>query len=267
MGFLHAVERQLVALVTLYALAWWVLLCAEILFPKEKQSVTSRLRAGLIWLVALPLIALMNVAAFSGAHALGLRPLLDVHLGALWWLGWPLSLLIGDFFYYWYHRGMHRFAWPVHAVHHSIRELNAVSAFVHPLDELAHIAFATVPATLLLQIDFQTVVALPFLATLQGHFIHSCTRLNLGPLRYVVNDNRFHRLHHSFLPEHHDRNFGSFSTVWDQLFGTAVFPKPNQWPETGVVDRRQATGPLSFLLGPLNSPTPARSEHSDRRLP
>jgi sterol desaturase/sphingolipid hydroxylase (fatty acid hydroxylase superfamily) len=222
-----------------------------IAIPAGATDACEPVAAGSIWCLALPLIALMNASMRYGIGLLGLHPVIDLGFGANWLIGWPLSLLVGDFFYYWYHRGMHRFAWPVHAVHHSIRELNAISAFIHPLDELAHVTFATVPATLLLRIDYHAIVALPFLATLQGHFIHSCTRLNLGPLRRVINDNRFHRLHHSFLPEHRDRNFGSMTTVWDQVFGTAVFPKEGQWPETGVVDRREATGPISFLLGPL----------------
>lgn len=244
---LGEVER----LAILYALAWAALMLFEWRFPMERQSVASRFRAATIWCLALPLIALMNVAMRYGLGALGLKPLISINFGTAWWIGWPAAMIVGDFFYYWYHRAMHRFAWPIHSVHHSIRELNAVSAFIHPLDEMAHILLSTVPATILLSIDVRMIAALPFLATLQGHFIHSCTRLNLGPLRYIVNDNRFHRIHHSVLPEHFDRNFGSFSTVWDQLFGTAIFPKSDEWPDTGVADRQPATGPISFVLGPL----------------
>lgn len=244
---------EVVRLSLLYGLAWSALLIFEWRFPMERQSITSRLRAASIWCVALPIVAMMNVGMRYGLGALGLRPLFTINFGTAWWIGWPVAMIVGDFFYYWYHRAMHQFAWPVHAVHHSIREVNAISAFIHPLDEAAHILLSTVPATLLVSVDVHVIAALPFLAVLQGHFIHSCTRLNLGPLRYVVNDNRFHRIHHSILPEHRDRNFGSFSTVWDQLFGTAVFPRGEQWPETGVADRSAATGPISFLLGPLTS--------------
>jgi sterol desaturase/sphingolipid hydroxylase (fatty acid hydroxylase superfamily) len=63
-----------------------------------------------------------------------------------------------------------------------------------------------------------------FLIILHGHFIHSNTRLHLGILRVFFADNRFHRIHHSVQPEHFDKNFGSATTVWDRLFGTAHFP-------------------------------------------
>jgi sterol desaturase/sphingolipid hydroxylase (fatty acid hydroxylase superfamily) len=47
-------------------------------------------------------------------------------------------------------------------------------------------------------------------------------------------DNRFHRIHHSVEPKHFEKNFGIMFTVWDQLFRTAYFPRPDEWPKTGV---------------------------------
>jgi len=43
-----------------------------------------------------------------------------------------------------------------------------------------------------------------------------------------------HRIHHSNLPEHMDKNFATMLPLWDILFGTYYHPKKEEWPSTGV---------------------------------
>jgi sterol desaturase/sphingolipid hydroxylase (fatty acid hydroxylase superfamily) len=74
------------------------------------------------------------------------------------------------------------------------------------------------------------------LLQLQASFIHSSSRIDLGPLRLFLCDNRFHRIHHSVEERHFDKNFGAFTTLWDRLFGTAWFPEKDEWPETGLAE-------------------------------
>ena len=38
--------------------------------------------------------------------------------------------------------------------------------------------------------------------------------------RWVIYPPTGHRIHHSALSEHHDKNFGSIFPIWDHLFGT-----------------------------------------------
>ena len=61
------------------------------------------------------------------------------------------------------------------------------------------------------------------LANTHSYFIHSSARLNIGPLRYLLCDNRFHRIHHSREQRHIDHNFATSTPLWDVLFGTADF--------------------------------------------
>jgi sterol desaturase/sphingolipid hydroxylase (fatty acid hydroxylase superfamily) len=91
---------------------------------------------------------------------------------------------------------------------------------------------------------------------MQGLFLHSCTRVSLGPLRYVIADNRFHRIHHSIQSEHYDRNFGSFTVFWDLIFRTAYMPKPGEWPETGVVGVEEPKRLSEFFLAPFRTSAP-----------
>jgi sterol desaturase/sphingolipid hydroxylase (fatty acid hydroxylase superfamily) len=60
-------------------------------------------------------------------------------------------------------------------------------------------------------------------------------------------DDRTHRFHHSLEPKH----FGLFITLWDSLFGTAYFPEPGEWPQTGVADFPEPQTVGEFLLAPF----------------
>ena len=79
-----------------------------------------------------------------------------------------------------------------------------------------------------------------------------CYRLG-GDLGRVIADNRFHRIHHSVEPDHFDKNFGAGTSLWDQLFGTAYFPKENEWPATGLPDQREVRTLRGYLLASSES--------------
>ena len=142
--------------------------------------------------------------------------------------------IANDFFFYWAHRFQHRFLWRYHAVHHSIREMNAVNSYHHASEAIVSLLLYTIPTSLIVA---DLGPGLPFASLaiwLHIVWIHSPTRADFGPLRALFVDNRFHRIHHSLEERHFDKNFGAFTTVWDRLFGTACFPEPGQWPAVGL---------------------------------
>ena len=60
-----------------------------------------------------------------------------------------------------------------------------------------------------------------------GHWNHSNLKINLGPLKYVLNNPNMHLWHHAYdLPEDkkYGVNFGLTLSVWDYLFGTNHIP-------------------------------------------
>lgn len=173
------------------------------------------------------------------------------HVPPLWpALAFPLAFLVSDFLQYWEHRLEHRLFWRVHAVHHSSRQMCAtldVHHFGHvPLMALIY----NLPMGLLTH-DPLASTAVTILTQAWGAYIHSPTRLSIGPLRYVLADNRIHRIHHALDPSLHDRNFGAILTIWDVLFGTMVWPKKGQWPQTGVADYGEIEAVRDFVLRPL----------------
>lgn len=141
--------------------------------------------------------------------------------------------IVADFWFYWFHRMQHRFLWRFHRVHHSIREMHATNANHHVSESLFNGLFLFIPASLIFW-DYPLVPAGMLLRTLLSQYIHSPVDLDFGPLRSVLVDNRFHRIHHSLKPGHFDSNFGGFTTIWDRLFGTAYWPANDEWPAIGV---------------------------------
>jgi sterol desaturase/sphingolipid hydroxylase (fatty acid hydroxylase superfamily) len=248
------------------ALGGLLLLGLEWAFPASRYSWTSRFRAAGFWLIYIA----VTVAGFLlfqrlWAH-LGVTPLLSVPLGAWlqaeawpvritgWVIGLTVATIIGEFFYYWFHRAQHAWLWlwRFHAVHHSLREMSALNCYHHVSEDFLRIPFVVIPMSLLITIEPGPVpVVITFVLGLQPLYEHSCTRLHWGPFRYVIADNRFHRLHHSLEPQHFDRNFGSFTSLWDQVFGTACFPRRGEWPATGLAGMEETRTVRDFLFRPL----------------
>jgi sterol desaturase/sphingolipid hydroxylase (fatty acid hydroxylase superfamily) len=148
------------------------------------------------------------------------------------------NLFTIDFVYYWYHRAQHRFPalWAIHELHHADAELNATSSFRTYWLEMPVQAAVVVTPSLLLFGDEGPVHALGVLAGSYAFLIfsHCNFRLSLGPLSGIVCGPQVHRIHHSRLAPHRDRNFAQYFPVLDRLFGTWHAPAPGEFPPTGA---------------------------------
>ena len=227
-------------------------LALETLFPKTRNSFASTGRSALYVATSLLINSMLfsllfeyfNKDELSPLVVLDLRPLTESPNLALRVIGRLIAAfaasMIGNFFYYWVHRSQHAFAplWRLHSVHHSITEMSALSSYHHITEDMIQYFCVGVPLALLLRVDDGGAVPWIVLTVVATHafFIHSSVNLNIGPLRYVIGDNHFHRIHHSREERHFDRNFGTTTPIWDMLFGTAYFPKKGEWPAVGLSD-------------------------------
>jgi len=242
-----------------YAVLFTVLTMLELIFVKEGHRAGSRARGLMIWLAYIPASVLIYRTLYALWDFVGIKPI--VKLPLLQSLGWTgpfavaiaavAGLLVADFLYYWYHRIQHRFLWRFHAVHHSIRDLNAVNSYHHVSESLFSGLLVALPTTLIVVDYGETIPILVFATSLQAIYLHSPTRLTLGPLRAIFGDNAFHRIHHSVEPAHFDKNFGVFTTFWDRAFGTAHFPNPGEWPEVGLATIKPPADLAEWLDLPL----------------
>ena len=112
--------------------------------------------------------------------------------------------------------------WRFHEVHHSQEDLNVLSVFrTHPLIHFSYL-IALVPGLVLVANGTLSRTLLVAYAAIVA-FAHSNTNFGFGPLGRVFVSPNFHRIHHQ-LDGPQDVNLGFALTVWDQLFGRAVFP-------------------------------------------
>ena len=243
-------------------------LVLELFLPRSTYSLSSRLRAA-CFLFAYVAITSSFFAAFNAVWAhTGLRPLLMIDLSWMSNYGpWPLrmagvflavvaSAYLLELFYYWFHRMQHTvpFFWRFHAVHHSIKELSGWNCSHHATEEIFRIPFVIIPVLAVVSVNPGFVpIWIPAITAAQGQFEHSCTRLHFGWLRYLIADNRYHRIHHSIEPRHFGKNFGSFTPIWDWCFGTAHFPARNEWPEAGFSDLAEPRTLRDYLLRPFGN--------------
>jgi sterol desaturase/sphingolipid hydroxylase (fatty acid hydroxylase superfamily) len=63
---------------------------------------------------------------------------------------------------------------------------------------------------------------------------HANLRIQTGWASVLWCSPQVHRIHHSRLPHHHDKNFASVFPLWDVLFGTFYAPARDEFPPTGV---------------------------------
>ena len=143
-------------------------------------------------------------------------------LAADWpfWLSVPATTLLADFLQYWLHRALHSDAlWSLHAIHHAAADLTPLTAARnHPIDDLLT-GLTTAIATLTLGAPDAAMLWAAAIVNIQAVVVHSNMPFPLWLEKTLVAGPRLHRLHHSFLRDEHDNNFGAFP-IWDRLFGT-----------------------------------------------
>ena len=155
-----------------------------------------------------------------------------------------LSILIFDFFYYWWHRSEHKYPglWAMHKLHHLDPGINVSTNLRHHwLEDVGRIPMITIPMAILFDLSPRAGGAIGFAFSAWTFFIHANLKVGLGRLSWLVDGPQVHRIHHSKLPEHFDRNFAAFFPIWDVIFGTYYHPGRGEFPPTGVTGEPQVT--------------------------
>ena len=258
------VARTLWPHVQAYGLYGIFALLPEMLLPYEKQSWASRLRGvfflglyiGLGVSMAAAISFVMGMKHWQPLIALdfsGATQSTNIFVVLLGYTAVPIAAQFAhDFFYYWMHRLQHLIPalWHFHRVHHAIEEMNAFNANHHPIEEVVSLFLLVVPLQLLVSVSAgQIATTIIFTYLFSGAFIHSNTRLGLGPLRYLFAEPRYHRVHHSRATAHHDKNFAGSFPLWDVLFGTAYFVGRQEHIVTGIDEHPECKSTRSYLLG------------------
>ncbi|XP_022601894.1 alkylglycerol monooxygenase [Seriola dumerili] len=133
---------------------------------------------------------------------------------------WWFTFLGVDFCYYWLHRLAHEvsFLWAAHQVHHSSEYYNLTTALRQSVTQqftswifYLPVALAVPPSIFAVHIQ---------LNLLYQFWIHTELIRDLGPLEWVFNTPKHHRVHHGRNLYCIDKNYGGILIIWDRLFGT-----------------------------------------------
>ncbi|XP_060937155.1 alkylglycerol monooxygenase [Limanda limanda] len=146
---------------------------------------------------------------------------------------WWLTFLGVDFCYYWVHRSAHEVAvlWAAHQVHHSSEHYNLTTALRQSLtQQLASWIFYMPMALAIPPSIFAVHIQLNLL---YQYWIHTELITDLGPLEWIFNTPKHHRVHHGRNIYCIDKNYGGILIVWDRLFGT--FAAEEEKPVYGLV--------------------------------
>ncbi|RDI48136.1 sterol desaturase family protein [Aquicella lusitana] len=214
------------------------------------------IRITLLYLIASSYWGGVSAAAVTKAGALVGMGLIDLRFASGSNIGLQvaaglLGVIIADFFYYWFHRFQHiiPMLWAQHKIHHLDEHVNASSASRHHwLEELFRIPFLAIPLAVLFKLDPMPAGVIGMLFTSWGYFIHANLRFELGPLTRFFGGPQVHRIHHSRLDKHFDRNFAAFFPLWDIVFKTYYHPQRGEFPPTGIAGERVSTLRHAALL-------------------
>ncbi|MBB4845470.1 sterol desaturase/sphingolipid hydroxylase (fatty acid hydroxylase superfamily) [Paucibacter oligotrophus] len=168
------------------------------------------------------------------------------------------TLVIGEIAYYWAHRWSHHWPdlWRLHAIHHSPKQLDwLVNTRAHPLDLVfaRTVSFTPLFFLGLVQLDTQqgvdmNLILFTGLNTLWAFFIHSNSKIRLGPLEQLITSPAFHHWHHANDDASVvNKNFAALFPWIDRLFGTHYLPK-DAFPKTyGIEDVLPETLPAQLF--------------------
>ena len=163
-------------------------------------------------------------------------------------------LAMRDFFYYWLHRLQHAsgWLWAEHAVHHSDEHVNVTTSTRHHwLEAPLTVLFINIPLLLLLNPPIITITIVSTILGLTEFTNHMNFRFGLGRFSWIIATPQNHRIHHSRLEEHSNKNFAAFLPIWDVIFGTYYAPKKDEYPPSGLASGERVTTAREALFLPF----------------
>jgi sterol desaturase/sphingolipid hydroxylase (fatty acid hydroxylase superfamily) len=232
----------------------WVL---EMLFPWRKEQAIFRqdffvdafymfFNFFLFGLIGYNAISNVGVELFNDFLGLfGVTNLVALNVAA-WpiWGQFLLMFIVRDFIQWNVHRLLHKYPWmwEFHKVHHSVEEMGfAAHLRYHWMETVIYRFFEYLPLAMI-GFGLTDFFWLHLFTIAIGHFNHANIYLPIGPLKYIFNTPQMHLWHHAEeLPDTHPNgiNYGISLSIWDYLFGTAVFPKSESHIKLGFPELAQ----------------------------
>lgn len=213
-------------------LSFWLLFALSLFHPQQRQCLQNKpsedwLLDGLGLCVQGAVIPLLQSLLLIVIYPILLpqaEAILNWH--PVW--GFLVGFVVVDYAYYWVHRGLHHRGWfAIHAVHHTVTQMDMVGTARNTLWSSLLIPYLWANSLLLYLLDnpsgYLTAIALTYLLDL---WRHSCLSPQFSsPLYRALNPwlilPQDHATHHSRTS---GGNFGANLKLWDKLHQTYLSP-------------------------------------------
>lgn len=165
------------------------------------------------------------------------------------WLQAIEIVVVSDICIYWAHRLQHsvNFLWRFHKIHHSSEHLDWLAAHrEHPVDTIYTVGIINLPA-FVAGFDLTAIALVIAFRGIWAIYIHSNTRIPLGPLRMLIGSPELHHWHHDI--ERDRGNYANVSPLMDKIFGT--YTCPDHEPEQVGISEELPKSYTGLLIAPL----------------
>lgn len=243
--------------------AFWSLFLVGLRAPDARATLRRKSRTA--WLLdgtgllaqgfLVPVLEVVLVMRLLALVAPAWRSSVTVHPA----LAFLLNFVLVDYVYYWNHRLLHgRHLWRIHAVHHSVTEMDVLGTSRNVLWAPLVIVYLYLNAFFLFVLDERSAPAFALGAAVSASldlWRHSRLALARGGrlhrlLSAVLITPHEHAWHHS--KDDPGTNFGANLSWWDRLHGT--YRRPEDAPrELGIPIRASLLAQL--VLPPVEGPT------------
>lgn len=236
-------------LIALFAFFEW----RQLGFANFRERYAEALLYGL---TAIGIAVLIQAAAFSLLQNINIEPLISAKdLGPALILLPVIYMLMIGLFEYWLHRALHDIPvlWRLHAIHHQIEDMNAARSYSHWAQDALYLAVITIPLVFIIESPQQYVALLTTFYLVSNYYMHTDNpALSFPPsVRHILADNIYHHYHHSRAIEHWGRNYSSFFSFYDRMFGTQHMPENEVFHPTGIEGYRPLQGWRDYLIRPF----------------
>jgi sterol desaturase/sphingolipid hydroxylase (fatty acid hydroxylase superfamily) len=174
--------------------------------------------------------ASLGAAYWARGHQFGLFHWVEVPLA----FSVVFTVIFLDWVLYYSHRAFHAvpWMWKFHRMHHTDLEVDVTTGTrFHPAEM---VILTVVKSVAIILLGAPVFGAFMFEAVLSSVLLFEHSNISLPAplekfLRLFIVTPEMHRIHHSVLPDEHNRNFGFNFSWWDRLLGTyRAQPKNSQ---------------------------------------
>lgn len=257
----NEIAPVLSAIITSLSNALFTLLLMVAIFAilewRSRGNLRDRYKDGLIYSsIALIFSILIQAMTYYTLESWEIKPLISSdQLGILLVAVPILYLLTLGLLEYWLHRALHEipFLWRFHSIHHQITNLNAAQSYSHFGEIFFYLLIITTPIILLVELPQNHIALVTTFYLVSNYYMHSDSKLLSfpAPLRHIFADNIYHHYHHSKAVQHWGKNYASFLSFYDRLFGTQHMPTHEEFPDTGIDGYRPIESIADYMARPF----------------